>query len=62
MSNTVTINTLGFRHIAGWTIFPWIETCSVGWKFTWLFIRFTRVTVYKSELNGDDDFPDDGAW
>jgi hypothetical protein len=61
MSNTVTINEFAFKHIADWTIFPWIEIGCVGWKFTWLFFQFTRFTVYESELNGDDDFPDDGA-
>ena len=62
MSNIVTITEFGIRHIADWSIFPWIETGDNGWRFTWVFFEFTRYDVDESELDDDDYFSDDGAW
>ncbi len=58
----VTITEFGFRHIADWSIFPWIETSYNGWQFTWVFFKLTRYGCDESGLDDEGDFPDHGAW
>ena len=60
MSNMITINEFGFRHIADWTIFPFISTDETGWQFTWIFFQFTRFKIDESDLNEDGDFSEYG--
>lgn len=47
----------GVRHVARWTIVPWVSTDADGWVFTWGFItlgRYKRYFTYVDD-NGDEE-------